>query len=90
MLAVGLDKFNYYTVTSTTDMYPLAHLSPQQQELTRNYKLVSQEYLDRQAEFTLRIELVTCISLLGWVCTSPGWERNFPKILKELGIDGWF
>lgn len=63
-------------------LYPDADF--QTRDILSRYKIVDQEFIDRQHEFEERISWIIITALLGWCCTSPRFQRGWPKLVATI------
>lgn len=85
MLAVGIDKFNYITITDQPDKTTyLTQLPPDQQLLIGKYHIANDAEIARHKAFATSIEWISITALLGWCVTSPRFQRGWPKLIKKI------
>lgn len=61
--------------------------TPEQVELLNSYKEVDAAYVERMRLFNERTSWIIVIALLGWVSTSPRFQRGWPKLINSLKSD---
>lgn len=61
--------------------------TPEQIKLLANYKTVDVTYVERMEMFNERTSWIIITALLGWVSTSPRFQRGWPKLVARFKSD---
>ena len=55
-----------------------------ERNLTTKYTLVDEEYIKHQKQFRNQINWIGITAILGWCCTSPRFQRGWPKLIAKI------